>query len=177
MDLREVGYDDRDWINLAQNRDRWRAYCPCVSLIRCREASLLQLVAQKEPRAQREKGVLQGTARGLAITEKGSSYKSGGDVRFKQNNNPYGGGYEACTRWTDWSFVEIIPKTNMGTNGILREELTGSRQIHVEAECSHLFRILRIPSVSLHNFEGHQDCGNCAMLGRGDRMELSELFA
>ncbi|KAJ4449073.1 hypothetical protein ANN_00468 [Periplaneta americana] len=26
MDLREVGYDDRDWINLAQERDRWRAY-------------------------------------------------------------------------------------------------------------------------------------------------------
>ncbi|KAJ4427756.1 hypothetical protein ANN_25409 [Periplaneta americana] len=26
MDLREVGYDDRDWINLAQNRDQWRAY-------------------------------------------------------------------------------------------------------------------------------------------------------
>ncbi|KAJ4435933.1 hypothetical protein ANN_18555, partial [Periplaneta americana] len=25
MDLREVGYDDRDWINLAQDRDRWRA--------------------------------------------------------------------------------------------------------------------------------------------------------
>ncbi|KAJ4434445.1 hypothetical protein ANN_23007 [Periplaneta americana] len=27
MDLREVGYDDRDWINVAQDRDRWRAYC------------------------------------------------------------------------------------------------------------------------------------------------------
>ncbi|KAJ4426744.1 hypothetical protein ANN_26543 [Periplaneta americana] len=26
MDLREVGYDDRDWINIAQDRDRWRAY-------------------------------------------------------------------------------------------------------------------------------------------------------
>ncbi|KAJ4447786.1 hypothetical protein ANN_09794 [Periplaneta americana] len=26
MDLREVGYDDRDWINLAQDKDRWRAY-------------------------------------------------------------------------------------------------------------------------------------------------------
>ncbi|KAJ4431055.1 hypothetical protein ANN_19648 [Periplaneta americana] len=26
MDLREVGYDDTDWINLAQDRDRWRAY-------------------------------------------------------------------------------------------------------------------------------------------------------
>ena len=26
MDLGEVGYDDREWINLAQDRDRWRAY-------------------------------------------------------------------------------------------------------------------------------------------------------
>ncbi|KAJ4450284.1 hypothetical protein ANN_01704 [Periplaneta americana] len=27
MDLREVGYDGRDWINLALDRDQWRAYC------------------------------------------------------------------------------------------------------------------------------------------------------
>ncbi|KAJ4432183.1 hypothetical protein ANN_20799 [Periplaneta americana] len=26
MDLREVGYDDREWIDLAQDRDQWRAY-------------------------------------------------------------------------------------------------------------------------------------------------------
>ncbi|KAJ4445754.1 hypothetical protein ANN_12439 [Periplaneta americana] len=26
MELREVGYDDRDWINLAQDREQWRAY-------------------------------------------------------------------------------------------------------------------------------------------------------
>ncbi|KAJ4448528.1 hypothetical protein ANN_10546 [Periplaneta americana] len=26
MDLREVGYDDREWINLAEDRDQWRAY-------------------------------------------------------------------------------------------------------------------------------------------------------
>ncbi|KAJ4447833.1 hypothetical protein ANN_09841 [Periplaneta americana] len=26
MDLREVGYDDRDWINPSQDRDQWRAY-------------------------------------------------------------------------------------------------------------------------------------------------------
>ncbi|KAJ4442285.1 hypothetical protein ANN_12153 [Periplaneta americana] len=26
MDLREVGYDGRDWIGLAQDRDQWRAY-------------------------------------------------------------------------------------------------------------------------------------------------------
>ncbi|KAJ4429883.1 hypothetical protein ANN_22087 [Periplaneta americana] len=26
MDLRAVGYDGRDWINLAQDRDQWRVY-------------------------------------------------------------------------------------------------------------------------------------------------------
>ncbi|KAJ4432453.1 hypothetical protein ANN_21072 [Periplaneta americana] len=26
MDLRDVGYDDKDWIDLAQDRDLWRAY-------------------------------------------------------------------------------------------------------------------------------------------------------
>jgi hypothetical protein len=25
MDLREIGWDDVDWIDLAQNRDQWRA--------------------------------------------------------------------------------------------------------------------------------------------------------
>ncbi|KAJ4425776.1 hypothetical protein ANN_27401 [Periplaneta americana] len=34
MDLREVGYDDRDWINLAQDRDRWRAYVRAVMNLR-----------------------------------------------------------------------------------------------------------------------------------------------
>ncbi|KAJ4446515.1 hypothetical protein ANN_13211 [Periplaneta americana] len=37
MDLREVGYDDRDWINLAQDRDRWRAYHSPNSGWRCKE--------------------------------------------------------------------------------------------------------------------------------------------
>ncbi|KAJ4427803.1 hypothetical protein ANN_25456, partial [Periplaneta americana] len=34
MYLREVGYDDRDWINLAQDRDRWRAYVRAVVNLR-----------------------------------------------------------------------------------------------------------------------------------------------
>jgi hypothetical protein len=25
MDLREIGWDDMDWIDLAQNRDQWKA--------------------------------------------------------------------------------------------------------------------------------------------------------
>jgi hypothetical protein len=25
MDLREIGWDDTDWIDLAQNSDQWRA--------------------------------------------------------------------------------------------------------------------------------------------------------
>ncbi|KAJ4434726.1 hypothetical protein ANN_23294 [Periplaneta americana] len=36
MDLREVGYDDRDWINLAQDRDRWRAYVRAAMNLRFR---------------------------------------------------------------------------------------------------------------------------------------------
>jgi hypothetical protein len=30
MDLREVGWEDMDWINLAQDRDRWRALVNAV---------------------------------------------------------------------------------------------------------------------------------------------------
>jgi hypothetical protein len=34
MDLREVGWDGRDWIDLAQDRDRWRAYVNAVKNLR-----------------------------------------------------------------------------------------------------------------------------------------------
>ncbi|KAJ4441857.1 hypothetical protein ANN_11716, partial [Periplaneta americana] len=34
MDLREVRYDDRDWINLAQDRDQWRAYVTAAMNLR-----------------------------------------------------------------------------------------------------------------------------------------------
>jgi hypothetical protein len=34
MDLREVGWDGRDWIDLAQDRDRWRAYVNAVMNLR-----------------------------------------------------------------------------------------------------------------------------------------------
>jgi hypothetical protein len=30
MDLREIGWDDRDWIDLAQDRDQWRALVRAV---------------------------------------------------------------------------------------------------------------------------------------------------
>jgi hypothetical protein len=30
LDLREVGWDGRDWIDLAQDRDRWRAHVNAV---------------------------------------------------------------------------------------------------------------------------------------------------
>ncbi|KAJ4448897.1 hypothetical protein ANN_00289 [Periplaneta americana] len=44
MDLREVGYDDRDWINLAQDRDRWRAYVRAA--MNLRGGRVVQLVEQ-----------------------------------------------------------------------------------------------------------------------------------
>ncbi|KAJ4435738.1 hypothetical protein ANN_18355 [Periplaneta americana] len=34
MDLRVVGYDDREWINLAQDRDQWRAYVKATMNLR-----------------------------------------------------------------------------------------------------------------------------------------------
>jgi hypothetical protein len=34
MDLREVGWDGVDWIDLAQDRDRWRAYVIAVMNLR-----------------------------------------------------------------------------------------------------------------------------------------------
>ena len=34
MDLREVGCDPEDWIDLAEDRDQWRAYVRAVMNIR-----------------------------------------------------------------------------------------------------------------------------------------------
>jgi CRISPR/Cas system-associated protein Cas7 (RAMP superfamily) len=34
MDLREIGFGDVDWINLAQDRDRWRALVKTVMNLR-----------------------------------------------------------------------------------------------------------------------------------------------
>jgi hypothetical protein len=34
MDLREIGWDDRDWIELTQDRDQWRAHVNTVMNLR-----------------------------------------------------------------------------------------------------------------------------------------------
>jgi hypothetical protein len=34
MDLREIGWDGMDWIDLAQNRDKWRALVNTVMSLR-----------------------------------------------------------------------------------------------------------------------------------------------
>ena len=34
MDLREVGFDPRDWIDHAEDRDQWRAYARAVMKLR-----------------------------------------------------------------------------------------------------------------------------------------------
>ncbi|KAJ4428368.1 hypothetical protein ANN_24387 [Periplaneta americana] len=46
MDLREVGYGGRDWINLAQDRDQWRAYVRAA--MNLRDARTCKLVSKSE---------------------------------------------------------------------------------------------------------------------------------
>ncbi|KAJ4428068.1 hypothetical protein ANN_24082 [Periplaneta americana] len=50
MDLREVGYDDRDWINLAQDRDRWRAYVRAAMNLRLLGATTVTKWNQQQQR-------------------------------------------------------------------------------------------------------------------------------
>ncbi|KAJ4442171.1 hypothetical protein ANN_12037, partial [Periplaneta americana] len=47
MDLREVGYDGRDWINLAQDRDQWRAFVRAAMNLGV--AMQTKLVSQQPP--------------------------------------------------------------------------------------------------------------------------------
>ncbi|KAJ4428334.1 hypothetical protein ANN_24353 [Periplaneta americana] len=49
MDLREVGYDDRDWINLAQDRDRWRAYVRAAMNLRVKLGRCATLQHDQRP--------------------------------------------------------------------------------------------------------------------------------
>ncbi|KAJ4449920.1 hypothetical protein ANN_01327 [Periplaneta americana] len=44
MDLREVGYDGRDWINLAQDRDQWRAYVRAAMNLRRRNFKTVNVI-------------------------------------------------------------------------------------------------------------------------------------
>ncbi|KAJ4440692.1 hypothetical protein ANN_08840, partial [Periplaneta americana] len=52
MDLREVGCDDRDWINLAQDRDRWRAYVRAAMNLRSIAQSLQEQAASSLRRSE-----------------------------------------------------------------------------------------------------------------------------
>ncbi|KAJ4446972.1 hypothetical protein ANN_13674 [Periplaneta americana] len=73
MDLREVGYDDRDWINLAQDRDRWRTYIPSKNLGSVRWLrSLDQGCSQERPEASPEAEL-----EGISEYNSNIRYKSG----------------------------------------------------------------------------------------------------
>ncbi|KAJ4447220.1 hypothetical protein ANN_09222 [Periplaneta americana] len=48
MDLMEVGYDDSDWINLAQDREQWRAYVRVAMNLRLLKSQSMTFVPRKE---------------------------------------------------------------------------------------------------------------------------------
>ncbi|KAJ4438223.1 hypothetical protein ANN_14162 [Periplaneta americana] len=52
MDLKEVGYDDRDWINLAQDRGQWRAYVREAMNLRVLKSHFPLKLKQVEPNSK-----------------------------------------------------------------------------------------------------------------------------
>ncbi|KAJ4447923.1 hypothetical protein ANN_09932 [Periplaneta americana] len=48
MDLREEGYDDRDWITLAQDRGQWGAYMRAAMNLRWRHNVLVREEEEEE---------------------------------------------------------------------------------------------------------------------------------
>ncbi|KAJ4426318.1 hypothetical protein ANN_27132 [Periplaneta americana] len=55
MDLREVGYDGRDWINLAQDRDQWRAYVRATMNLRSLKANKREEKRREEKRREEKR--------------------------------------------------------------------------------------------------------------------------
>ncbi|KAJ4448991.1 hypothetical protein ANN_00383 [Periplaneta americana] len=64
MDLREVGYDDRDWINLAQDRDQWRAYVRAAMNLRPFDW-LIKIACSDDVRASARRDVLEAASSAL----------------------------------------------------------------------------------------------------------------
>ncbi|KAJ4434012.1 hypothetical protein ANN_16331 [Periplaneta americana] len=95
MDLREVGYDDRDWINLAQDRDRWRAYVRAAMNLRGIEktkggkeemrlrtrmvAPSLNCVVRRNPMRAQEYRVL---IAAVVVSLRQFSYKTSASVKY-----------------------------------------------------------------------------------------------
>ncbi|KAJ4436737.1 hypothetical protein ANN_16869 [Periplaneta americana] len=61
MDLREVGYDDREWINFAQDRDQWRTYVRAAMNLRVYKTN--ENGNTKEKERQEEKECIRGIQR------------------------------------------------------------------------------------------------------------------
>ncbi|KAJ4439296.1 hypothetical protein ANN_07418 [Periplaneta americana] len=68
MDLREVGCDGRDWIDLAQDRDRWRAYVRAAMSLRAEKSNHLKLLHQWLVLAMTYKPAPQGEEDQLTVT-------------------------------------------------------------------------------------------------------------
>ncbi|KAJ4452011.1 hypothetical protein ANN_03524 [Periplaneta americana] len=79
MDLREVGYDGRDWINLAQDRDQWRAYVRAAMNLRHGGSVIYDTVRRKF-------GGWNGVSTGVNFFKNDDSAE-GAQIRWSDNTN------------------------------------------------------------------------------------------
>ncbi|KAJ4443775.1 hypothetical protein ANN_05553 [Periplaneta americana] len=141
MDLREVGYDDRDWLNLAQDRDRWRAYVRAAMNLR----GLNQRAVQRSARTLKISAEFQSydmksdNAGEMSPESNTESYPTFAHLKLRENPgknlNQYNALY-SCETWTLTLreeqrlrvFENKVPRKIFGAK---RDEVTGEwRKLH-----------------------------------------------
>ncbi|KAJ4425769.1 hypothetical protein ANN_27392 [Periplaneta americana] len=88
MDLRDVGYDGRDWINLAQDRDQWRAYVRAAMNLRESQVTLVRVASK----------VLNSSYGGVAVLRNGGTGGGGSPLSGDEAERPLPCGEEDLRR-------------------------------------------------------------------------------
>ncbi|KAJ4427685.1 hypothetical protein ANN_25334 [Periplaneta americana] len=149
MDLKEVGYDDRDWINLAQDRDQWRAYVRAAMNLRIISRSMSTFVSRKKSILSRLRtshnlrGIAQVAQHSIEkehkilfdhtkVINKSSHYwdrtiKEAIEIKLEKNNFNRDSGLQLSQAWTP-ALDQLRPSYNQGHEDHGRRTATDSNR-------------------------------------------------